>query len=161
MVTACIVLLYVSYSIPVVFLLHRGRNNIRHGPFWLGKIGVFADCVLLLWTVFTTVMYSFPAYMPARASSVYTPSTREFTKTDTGIDANYVSAVYFAVVLIIMIDWCSRGRQEYRGQEARRQEAVEVERLASAGRAVGRGSPAGQRAGSINGGSGRHASVLA
>ena len=69
MVTACIVLLYFSYAIPVVCLLIKGRDNIRHGPFWLGKFGLMANCVLLLWTVFTLIMYSFPPAMPVEASS--------------------------------------------------------------------------------------------
>lgn len=73
MVTACIVLLYVSYSIPVICLLYKGRNSIPHGPFWLGKIGLVANCVLLLWTLFTIVMYSFPAVMPVMASSKFIP----------------------------------------------------------------------------------------
>ena len=69
MVTACIVLLYISYAIPVVCLLIRGRDNIRHGPFWLGPIGLFSNIVLLLWTVFTLVMYSFPFVRPVVAGS--------------------------------------------------------------------------------------------
>jgi hypothetical protein len=69
MVTACIVLLYVSYAIPVIALLVRGRNNIRHGPFWLGPFGAFANYVLLAWTLFTIIMYSFPYYYPATATS--------------------------------------------------------------------------------------------
>jgi hypothetical protein len=71
MVTACIVLLYVSYSIPVITLLARGRNNIRHGPFWLGGVGAFANYVLLGWTLFTIIMYSFPYYYPATATSEF------------------------------------------------------------------------------------------
>lgn len=71
MVTACIVLLYISYAIPIVCLLVRGRNNIRHGPFWLGPIGLFSNIVLLLWTVFTLVMYSFPPVVPVLAGSKY------------------------------------------------------------------------------------------
>lgn len=69
MVTACIVLLYVSYAIPVIALLVRGRNTIRHGPFWLGPFGAFANYVLLAWTAFTIIMYSFPYYYPATANS--------------------------------------------------------------------------------------------
>ena len=69
MVTACVVLLYVSYSIPVVCLLIKGRNNIPHGPFWMGPIGLFSDIVLCSWTLFTLVMYSFPVVKPVRASS--------------------------------------------------------------------------------------------
>lgn len=71
MITACIVLLYISYAIPIVCLLIRGRNNIAHGPFWLGPIGLFANIVLLLWTVFTLVMYSFPPVYPVEAGSKY------------------------------------------------------------------------------------------
>ena len=73
MVTACIVLLYMSYSIPVVCLLIRGRNNIRHGPFWLGPVGMFSNIVLLLWTAFTLVMYSFPPIRPVVAGSKSEP----------------------------------------------------------------------------------------
>lgn len=69
MVTACIVLLYISYAIPIVCLLIRGRNNIPHGPFWMGPIGLFANIVLLMWTCFTFIMYSFPFTMPVNAGS--------------------------------------------------------------------------------------------
>ncbi len=69
MVTACIVLLYMSYTIPVVCLLIRGRNNIPHGPFWMGPIGLFSNIVLLMWTCFTLIMYSFPPVQPVVASS--------------------------------------------------------------------------------------------
>lgn len=71
MVTACIVLLYISYAIPVVCLLIRGRNNIRHGPFWMGPIGLFANIVLLAWTAFTLIMYSFPSVKPVLPGSKF------------------------------------------------------------------------------------------
>lgn len=70
MITACIVLLYLSYSVPVICLLIRGRNNIAHGPFWLGPIGLFANIVLLLWTLFTLIMYSFPYAKPVEAGNM-------------------------------------------------------------------------------------------
>ena len=106
MVTACIVLLYISYAIPVICLLVKGRNNIKHGPFWLGPFGLFANIVLLCWTLFTIIMYSFPYAKPVVASNM-----------------NYVSAVYGVVVFIILVDWFVRGRREYRGQENRHHEA--------------------------------------
>ena len=71
MVTACIVLLYISYAIPVTCLLIRGRNSISHGPFWLGKFGLVANLVLLLWMLFTFVMYSFPIFRPVQAGSKF------------------------------------------------------------------------------------------
>lgn len=69
MVTACITLLYISYTTPILCLWYRGRNNIQHGPFWLGKWGLVANIVTLLWTVFCLVMYSFPSTMPATTGS--------------------------------------------------------------------------------------------
>ena len=69
MVTASIVLLYISYAIPVVCLLIKGRNNLPHGPFWMGPLGFFSNIVLCLWTLFTLIMYSFPVVMPVKAGS--------------------------------------------------------------------------------------------
>ncbi|KAK5126844.1 choline transporter [Cryomyces antarcticus] len=106
MVTACIVLLYISYAIPIICLLIKGRNNIKHGPFWMGPLGLFSNYVLLLWTLFTLVMFSFPYAMPVEPGNM-----------------NYVSAVYFVVVLIIVVDWFVRGRKSYRSQDNRHAEA--------------------------------------
>lgn len=36
---------------------------------------------------------------------------------------NYVSAVYFVVVSIMLVDWFVRGRKHYRGQQKRWEEA--------------------------------------
>jgi choline transport protein len=146
MVTACIVLLYVSYAIPVVCLLKRGRNNIPHGPFWLGPIGLVANIVLLVWTCFTLVMYSFPFTQPVNAGSQSSPpfplsfSTRStfqhiqiyshhnemanLNPCGSMTDMNYVSAVYGVAVLVIYVDWLVRGRWLYRGQAARHEERV-------------------------------------
>ena len=119
MVTACIVLLYISYSVPVGFLLfHMGRCNLKPGPFWLGKVGMVANVVLLCWTLFTLVMYSFPYTQPVNAGNM-----------------NYVSAVYGVVTAITLIDWFARGRRHY-GQaniHERRESAISavMERRAS------------------------------
>ncbi|KAG8528764.1 uncharacterized protein KY384_006452 [Bacidia gigantensis] len=99
-VTAVVVLLYVSYAIPVICLLVKGRDNIRHGPFWLGKVGLLSNIVLLVWTLFTIVMYSFPFARPVEAS------------------------IYAVVVLILTIDWFARGRRNYRGQTRRHEDAA-------------------------------------
>lgn len=71
MVTACIVLLYASYVVPIVCLLYRGRNNIEHGPFWLGPFGLAANIVVLCWTLFCLVIYSFPSVYPVNTGSEF------------------------------------------------------------------------------------------
>lgn len=108
MVTATIVLLYMSYAVPIASLLFvRGRNNIKHGPFWLGPIGMVANVVVLCWTLFTLIMYSFPYTQPVSAGNM-----------------NYVSAVYAVVSIIVAADWFFRGRKDYGHSEARRQSIV-------------------------------------
>ncbi|OCT52352.1 Choline transport protein [Cladophialophora carrionii] len=96
-ISACIVLPYVSYCIPVTLLLYKGRDNIRHGPFWLGKLGLVANIVLLCFTTFAIVMYSLPTVMPVKADNM-----------------NYVSAVYGIIILIIIVDWSMRARRQFR-----------------------------------------------
>lgn len=101
-VIGCIIFLLLSYSVPIIFLLLKGRNNIRHGPFWMGKIGYVANWVLLLWTVFTTTFYSFPAVMPVTAGNM-----------------NYVSVVIAVYGLYCVIYWFARGRKRFRTLEIR------------------------------------------
>ncbi|KAK6595313.1 hypothetical protein QC760_009972 [Botrytis cinerea] len=97
MVIGCIVLPYISYSIPLLCLLHKGRDKISHGPFWLGKFGYFANIVTIVWTLFALIMFSFPINLPVTASNI-----------------NYISVIYCIFACIIGIDWISRGRLQYR-----------------------------------------------
>jgi choline transport protein len=72
MISACIVLPYVSYCIPIILLLIKGRDKIPRGPFWLGKIpGLASNIVALCFTLFAIVMYSFPTVMPVQPDSKY------------------------------------------------------------------------------------------
>ncbi|KAF1949187.1 choline transport protein-like protein [Byssothecium circinans] len=103
MITACIVLLYLSYSIPVICLLVRGRSTLDRGPFWLGSFGLFANIVTLCWTLFTLIMYSFPYAQPVAPGNM-----------------NYVSLVYAVVVIIMVTDWLTRGRKSFRGAGERK-----------------------------------------
>ena len=106
MVTASIVLLYISYSVPVICLLIRGRNTIPHGPFWAGPFGLFSNIVLIAWTLFTLVLYSFPSAVPVAAGNM-----------------NYVCAVYGILVVVMAVDWGVRGRKAFKGK-GRRDEIV-------------------------------------
>lgn len=117
MVTACIVLLYASYVVPIVALLYKGRNNIPHGPFWLGPIGLACNIVVLCWALFCLVIYSFPSVYPVTTGSMsFLPLIDDETDR---LDMNYVCVVYAIVVLLITIDWQFRGRTSFRGQSLR------------------------------------------
>ncbi|KAH7137483.1 amino acid/polyamine transporter I [Dactylonectria estremocensis] len=96
MVTACVVLLYASYAIPVVSLMVKGRSTIAHGPFWLGKLGLACNVILLIWLAFAFVMYSFPPVQPT-----------------TGNNMNYVSVVYVLLLMVLTAWWFIKARKEY------------------------------------------------
>lgn len=116
MMTACISLLYVSYAIPVICLWYQGRNNIQHGPFWLGKLGAAANILTIIWTIFCLIMYSFPSSMPAKTSNM-----------------NYVCVVYFVVVVIMLVDCFARGRRSFKSDSMGEKMEVKVEDSASEG----------------------------
>lgn len=100
MVIGTIAFLMLSYSIPVVFLLMKGRNNIPHGPFWLGPIGYISNILTVAWTVFSVVFYSFPATMPVTKNNM-----------------NYVSVVIVGFLLWCWVYWVWRGKRVFNTTE--------------------------------------------
>ncbi|CUM54837.1 uncharacterized protein AC631_01821 [Debaryomyces fabryi] len=90
-ITACITLLLISYSIPTACLLARGRHQVKEGYFWLGKIGLISNIMTLIWTLFCLIFLSFPYVLPVAADSM-----------------NYVSVVYVTIALYIVIYWTLR-----------------------------------------------------
>lgn len=70
MVVGCITMLLLSYAVPVICLLYRGRNNIKHGPFWLGRVGFVCNIVTLCWALFALVFFSFPSFMPVTGGTM-------------------------------------------------------------------------------------------
>ncbi|KAL7662890.1 Choline transport protein [[Candida] zeylanoides] len=88
MVVGCIIFLLLSYLVPTMCLLYRGRNNIKHGPFWLGKFGLAANVVTICWAIFGLVFYSFPSFMPVTAGSM-----------------NYVSVVLVVYTIWMLAYW--------------------------------------------------------
>ncbi|KAG8713548.1 hypothetical protein FRC08_013118 [Ceratobasidium sp. 394] len=99
-ITGCITFLYLSYSIPVACLLLRGRTTLEHGPFWLGRAGLVANIVLLGWTLFSLVFFSFPFVMPVTPGNM-----------------NYVSVVIVGYVMYLCVYWWLRGRYVFRVPE--------------------------------------------
>lgn len=109
MVIGCIIFLLLSYMVPVVFLLLKGRNNIKHGPFWMGPIGLIANYVVIFWACFTTIFYSFPAVMPVTAGNM-----------------NYVSVVIGVFFIYCVIYWFARGKYRYKTPEERENQIHEL-----------------------------------
>ncbi|CCF60391.1 hypothetical protein KAFR_0K00360 [Kazachstania africana CBS 2517] len=95
LITACIAFLLLSYSIPVICLLLRKRDMNR-GPFWLGKFGLFSNIVLLAWTVFSLVFFSFPSQIPVNRNNM-----------------NYVSVVIAGYTFFSVSYWFVKGKNEF------------------------------------------------
>lgn len=91
-----ILLQYVSYSIPTILVLWRGRENFQHGPFWYPKLGLLANIVMLSWTVVSFIFYSFPAYSEVVASQM-----------------NYVSGVLAVIGIFIVSLWFLYAKRNY------------------------------------------------
>lgn len=109
MVIGCIIFLLLSYCVPVIFLLIKGRDNIKHGPFWLGKVGLVCNYVLVFWAAFTTIFYSFPPVMPVTAGNM-----------------NYVSVVIFVFGAYSVIYWFARGKNKFITAEDREKQIPEL-----------------------------------
>lgn len=95
-VSAGIVLQYLSYSAPTVMLLMYGRDKFPHGPFFWPKFGPFANVVVICWTGFVLVIYSFPLFLPVEADSM-----------------NYMSVVVIFAFLYALGYWVLYGRKHY------------------------------------------------
>ncbi|VVT58118.1 uncharacterized protein SAPINGB_P006046 [Magnusiomyces paraingens] len=114
MVVGTITFLLLSYAIPVVCLLLKGRNNIQHGPFWLGPLGYIANVITLLWTLFALVFFSFPFTIPVTKDNM-----------------NYMSVVIVGYSVWCVAYWFVRGHRVFKTTEMRLSpngEFVEVEK---------------------------------
>lgn len=109
MVIGCIIFLLLSYLVPVIFLLIKGRDNIPHGPFWMGIVGHIANYVLVLWTIFATVFYSFPPVMPVD-----------------GANMNYVSVVIAVFGIYCVVYWFVRGKYRFKSAQDREKDINEL-----------------------------------
>lgn len=95
-ISACITLLLLSYMVPTICLLKYGRSKALTGPFYLGKWGYINNILTLIWGIFCLVFLSFPYVLPVEAGSM-----------------NYVSAVYGAILVYIVVYWFARGKRTF------------------------------------------------
>ncbi|VUC22224.1 unnamed protein product [Clonostachys rosea] len=86
---------YISYSIPVILLLAKGRS-VEHGPFWLCRTGLVANIAMICWTVLATVIYSLPYTLPADIDTM-----------------NYVSVIICGFMLLIVAIWFGVARKRW------------------------------------------------
>ncbi|KAJ1018434.1 hypothetical protein NDA18_006588 [Ustilago nuda] len=104
--SSSVVLLQVSYMIPIILLLCRGRKALneasREGEkrsLNMGKfLGPMVNMLAVMFVVFTNIFFLFPPELPA-----------------TGSNMNYTVVVVALVALLSGVAWMGRGRREFRG----------------------------------------------
>ncbi|KAI0421374.1 choline transport protein [Xylaria grammica] len=92
-----VLLQYVSYSIPTILVIWRGRSHFQHGPFWYPKLGLLANMTMLSWTVVAFIFYCFPVSSKVLASQM-----------------NYVSGVLVLIAVFIISLWFLYAKKNYR-----------------------------------------------
>jgi amino acid transporter len=53
-----------SYAMPVAISLARGRKQLAHAPFSLGRFGFVINGIAVLWIAFAIVLFSMPTAVP-------------------------------------------------------------------------------------------------
>lgn len=90
--------LSVSYGIPILISLCRGRKMVRDAPFSLGRFGYLINAVTVLWITFAVVLFTVPTAIPV------TPATM-----------NYASVVFAAFTSVSAVWYILWGRANYKG----------------------------------------------
>ncbi|KIW16244.1 hypothetical protein PV08_06295 [Exophiala spinifera] len=96
-VSGGVLLQYITYATPAALLLLHGRKNLIRGPFFWPKFGPVANVIVILWTLLTLIIYSFPYFLPIAADTM-----------------NYVSVMVVFAILYAITFWIAYGRKHYR-----------------------------------------------
>lgn len=97
--SASVVALGVSYGIPILILLIRGRHILPRGQLRMSDtIGIVANIIGLAFVVLTTVLFLFPPDLPV-----------------TGTNMNYTICAFAVVFIIAVIYWFTTAKKAYVG----------------------------------------------
>lgn len=90
--------LSVSYGIPILVSLLRGRKAVRHSTFSLGKFGFIINCATIVWIAPAIILFCMPTAIPVSPKSM-----------------NYASAVFAGFALVSVVWYMIRGRKNFSG----------------------------------------------
>lgn len=92
---------YFSYAIPTtMFAIRRfnKENPIRFGPWSMGKLGLPVNILAVGFCIFLIIFLPFPSVLPV-----------------TGLNMNYASPVFIAVMLFAVVNYYVRARKHFTG----------------------------------------------
>ncbi|TVY85384.1 Polyamine transporter TPO5 [Lachnellula suecica] len=91
--------LSVSYGIPILVSVMRGRKAVKHSTFSLGKFGFFINICTIMWIALAVVLFCMPT-----AILDLTP-----------VSMNYASVVFMGFAMISLIWYIISGRKNFTG----------------------------------------------
>jgi choline transport protein len=102
--------LYISYIIPILFftLAKLRGDDIRYGPFRLGRFGILINIFAIIYAIFIAIFLPFPPIVPVTAQNM-----------------NYGGPVMGFVILMAIVDWLVTGRKRFKAPIEREQLEVE------------------------------------
>ncbi len=93
------VALQVSYCIPILCVVLRGRQHLPPRPYFdLGRWGYAVNITSLLWSIVTILFYIFPQYVPVVGAIA---------------NMNWAIVIIAGVVVFAGVYWFWKGRHEY------------------------------------------------
>ncbi|TGO45734.1 hypothetical protein BOTNAR_0643g00030 [Botryotinia narcissicola] len=90
--------LSVSYGIPILVNLIRGRQAVKHASFSLGRFGFAINAITVVWITLAIVLFCMPTAIPVTPTSM-----------------NYASVVFVFFASISLLWYVIRGRKEFSG----------------------------------------------
>jgi amino acid permease (GABA permease) len=87
-----------AYAVPITISLLRGRKQVAHARFSLGKLGVFCNIVAIAWSLLALPLFCMPAFVPVTVDSI-----------------NYAPAVFVAAMIISAVWYAVWGHKHYAG----------------------------------------------
>ncbi|KDQ55916.1 hypothetical protein JAAARDRAFT_180067 [Jaapia argillacea MUCL 33604] len=102
-----------SYIIPIFLRRVYGKHpevNFKPGPFYMGDgfVGLAANSICIVWTLFVCVIFSLPTVMPVTAANM-----------------NYASVITVGVIVLSGIWFFAGGRRHYHGPTSNLQEKTD------------------------------------
>ncbi len=87
-----------SYAAPIFVLLLRGRKQVSHAPFSLGKFGFVINAITIVWILLAIVLFTMPTAIPVTAGSM-----------------NYASVLFVFFACVSVFWYVIWGRKHFSG----------------------------------------------
>lgn len=99
--------LSISYGLPVLISMIRGREDVKRSTFSLGAFGWVINSITVVWIILATVLFSMPYILPVTASGM-----------------NYASVVFAGFAFISVVWYFVYARKHFTGPPVSKEEVI-------------------------------------